>query len=123
MLDHMETANPGKTWLLLAPGLALTVLAAHFYRAGAWAGVGAALLALGLMLVLRRRWVPALLQLCLLAATLEWLWTAFMLAQQRMALGAPWQRMALILGAVALLTAASAAVFRHRRLRARYGLN
>lgn len=117
----MDTVNPGKTWLLLAPSLALAVLAAHFYRAGAWAGVAAALLALGMMLVLRRRWVPALLQLCLLAATLEWLWTAWMLAQQRMALGAPWKRMVLILSVVALLTAASALVFRNLRLRARYG--
>ena len=43
-----------------------------------------------------------------------------MLVQQRLALGQPWQRMALILCAVAAFTAASALVFRSAALRARY---
>lgn len=107
------------SWLLLFPALALVLLAAHFYRAGAWPlfVVSVALLPL---LALRRRWVPPLLQLALLAGAAEWLWTAALLAQQRLALGQPWQRMALILAAVALLTLAAAAVFRSARLRAYY---
>jgi hypothetical protein len=39
-----------------------------------------------------------------------------------MALGQPYTRMSLILGAVALATLASALVFRARALRERYGL-
>ncbi len=118
----MDTPLQPRPWLLLAPALALALLAAHFYRAAAWPLVGASLLLLGLMLVLRRAWLPRLVQVCLLAGTLEWLWTALLLAQQRQALGQPWLRMLLILGAVALLTAASAAVFSQQRVRRRYGL-
>ena len=51
----------------------------------------------------------------------EWLLTAYLLVQQRLALGLPWQRMALILCAVAVFTAASALVFRSAALRARFG--
>ena len=116
----MNSASPGKTWLLIAPGLALVVLTAHFYRAAAWPLVAASLLALVLLALLRRRWVRALLQACLLAGATEWLWTAFMLVQQRTALGLPWLRLVLILGTVALLTAAAAAVFLNPSLRARY---
>jgi predicted transcriptional regulator len=57
----------------------------------------------------------------LLLGALEWLRTAAMLVQQRLALGTPWLRLAIILGVVALLTAAAALVFRSARLRRRYG--
>lgn len=116
----MNTA-PARAWPLLAPALALVLLAAHFYRAAAWPLLAATLAMLALM-VLRRPWVPRLLQLALLAAAAEWLWTAAMLVQQRLALGQPWLRMALILGAVALLTLAAAAVFRGAGVRRRYGV-
>jgi hypothetical protein len=107
--------------LLIVPGLALALLAAHFYRAASWP----LMLASGLLLTLLawpRAWVARLVQVCLLAGALEWAWTAYALAQQRIALGQPWIRLALILGAVALFTAAAALVFRNRRLRARYAL-
>ena len=110
-----------KLLLLLAPALALAVLAAHFFRAGTWwlaAGCGA----LVILLALPRPWVARLVQLCLLAGMAEWVWTLFGLAQQRAALGQPWLRLVVILGAVALLTAASALVFRNARLKARYRL-
>jgi len=119
----MDTPPQSRPWLLLAPALALALLAAHFYRAAAWPLLAATLMVLGLMLTLRRAWVPRLLQVCLLAGTAEWLWTALLLSQQRQALGQPWLRMLLILGAVALLTAASATVFTQRRVRSRYGLS
>lgn len=114
------TNRPPRRWLLLAPALALLLLAAHFYRAAAWPGVLAALALLAL-LGLRRTWVPRVLQLALLAGAAEWMWTAALLAQQRLALGQPWLRMALILGAVALLTLAAALVFRSAGLKAHYG--
>jgi hypothetical protein len=108
-----------RTCLLLAPGLAFALLAAHFYRASAWLPLSCCVV-LALLLPLRRAWVPRLVQGCLIAGTGEWLWTAFDLVQQRVALGQPWLRLVFILGLVALLTAASALVFRSPALRARY---
>lgn len=108
-----------QAWLLLAPALALLLLAAHFYRAAAWPWLLATLALLPLM-VLRRTWVPRVLQLALLAGAGEWVWTAALLAQQRLALGQPWLRMAFILAGVALVTLAAALVFRSAGLKARY---
>lgn len=119
LLRFLILHRPMRLWLLLAPGLAFATLAAHFYRASAWLPlIGCVVLAL--LLPLRRAWVPRLVQWCLIAGSGEWLWTAFMLVQQRMALGQPWLRLVFILGLVALLTAASALVFRSAPLRARY---
>jgi hypothetical protein len=107
--------------LLLAPVLSLAVLTAHFYRAGTW-WLALASAVLKTLLALPRAWVARLVQACLLAGGVEWLWTTFILVQQRLALGQPWVRLAVILAAVALATAASALVFRAARLRRRYSL-
>lgn len=106
--------------LLTLPTLSLTVLGAHFYRADELLLLALCALLLVLMLAWRRVWVVRLLQLGLMLGAAEWLWTIFLLVQQRLALGQPWQRMALILLAVALVTALSALVFRHPRLRQRF---
>lgn len=106
--------------LMFLPAASLAVLAAHFYRSGHLALVALCVLLLVLMLALRRVWVLRLLQLGLLLGAAEWLWTTFMLVQQRLALGQPWQRLALILLGVALATALSALVFRHPRLQKRF---
>ena len=105
--------------LLLLPALALSLLGAHFYRAAAWPLV---LLCVMLVVLLAwpRVWVARLVQVALLLGALEWLWTALLLVQQRQALGQPWLRLAIILGAVAVFTTASALVFRSAALRARY---
>ena len=102
--------------LLALPALALVMLGAHFYRAASWS-VALACLAMVLLLARRRPWVPRAMQAAMLLGSLQWLWSAFWLVQQRMTLGQPWQRMAVILLAVALGTAASALVFRHTRVR------
>lgn len=106
--------------LLILPTLALALLGAHFYRAGTWPAVGVCVALVILLLLWRRPWVPRLLQAGLALGTLEWLWTTVLLAQQRLALGQPWQRMAMILLAVAVFTAASALVLNQRRVRQRY---
>jgi hypothetical protein len=107
-------------WLLL-PAFALVLLAAHFLRAASWPGVAVcgALLAL---LAVPRAWAARVLQAALALGALEWLHTLVVLAQMRLALGQPWLRLALILGLVAALTAASAFVFQLRPLRARFRL-
>ncbi len=106
--------------LLMWPTLCLAVLGAHFYRSGSLALVALCVLLLVLMLALRRAWVMRLLQMGLLLGATEWLWTTFLLVQQRLALGQPWQRLTLILLGVALATALSALVFRHPRLQKRF---
>jgi hypothetical protein len=109
------------TSLLLLPALALGLLGAHFYRAAAWPLLGLCVL-LVVLLAWPRAWVARLVQGALVLGALEWLWTAGWLVQQRLALGQPWLRLALILGAVAGFTAASALVFRNATLRVRYRL-
>ena len=107
--------------LVLPPALSLLVLGAHFYRAG---NVPAAALSLLLLtfLAVPRPWAARTLQAALVLGTAEWLRTTVFFVQLRRNLGQPWARLAVILGAVTLLTALSALVFETARLRKRYGL-
>ena len=105
--------------LFAAPILSFLLLAAHFLREGAWIGASACVV-LAFLVPWRRAWIQRLLQLALVAGTLEWLWTAMLLAQQRMAEGRAWGHMAIILAVVALVTAGSVVALealRRRRLR------
>jgi hypothetical protein len=106
---------------LLPVVLGCALLAAHLLRMGHTV-LAAACAALPLLLLLRRPWVARLFQALLVLGAAEWLRTLYLLAAMRIAWGQPWGRMALILGAVALFTAAAGLVFRSRALRARYGL-
>jgi hypothetical protein len=99
--------------------LSAALLAAHFSRHDMPVLVVAALLFPAVLLV-RRPWVPAAVQSILAVAALEWIRTAVGLGRARLAAGEPWVRMAVILGAVALVTAASGLVFRFPAVRARY---
>ena len=103
--------------LFAAPAISLLLLGAHFFRDGAWP-LAAACAALVFLLAWRRPWVPRLLQVALALGTVEWLWTTFVLVQERVAEGRPWMRLAIILGVVTLVTAASAVAL--ERLRDRY---
>ncbi|MDQ1310420.1 MAG: hypothetical protein QG601_1690 [Pseudomonadota bacterium] len=93
--------------LLLAPGLALLLLAAHFFRAGLvpFAGLSVALVVL---LFVRTPWAARLLQVALAAGTLEWLRTAWVFAAARAAADQPYARLLVIIGAVAVVTALAA---------------
>ena len=104
--------------LFAAPILSFLVLGAHFLREGALF-LTAACAALAISVFWRNPRMTRLVQAALVLGTLEWAWTTFMLVQQRVADGRPWGRLAVILGAVALVTAASiAAVEALRRRRA-----
>ena len=107
--------------ILLAPALAFAVLAAHFYRAGAWIPVAIVVALLPLHFI-RAPWAARTLQACLILGALEWILTAARLVALRESMGQPWTRLAIILGTVALATALCALVFETRRLRARFGL-
>jgi len=106
---------------LLLPFLALLLLAAHFYRADGMA-LAALCAALTLLLAVPRPWAARLLQLALLLGALEWLRTLAAVAAMRVAMGQPYLRLVLILGAVAAFTLATAWIFQHRTLKARFRL-
>ena len=106
-------------WRTFPAVLSLLLLGAHFFRAGNEVAVlGCAALA-GLVAV-PRRWAARTVQAALVLGAVEWLRTAAMIAGFRAAAGQPATRMWVILGSVALVTAASALVFRHRRVAAYY---
>jgi hypothetical protein len=106
-------------WRLIAPALAFALLGASFFRAGNEVMVLACLGLLALLAV-PRRWAALVAQSALLLGALRWIALAWMIGAARAAAGAPWTRMALILGAVALFTLLAALVFRSARLRAYY---
>jgi len=101
--------------------LSLLVLAAHFYRAQNLLLAVVSLLPLALLLA-RKSWAARVSQVALGLGALEWLRTLAVLVQERAAMGQPWMRLALILGAVAVLSALATLVFRHAKVRARYRL-
>jgi hypothetical protein len=107
---------------LLPVVLSAFLLAAHFFRAGQETGVLIAL-ALPLLLMLKRQWVPVVVSVALLLGALEWVHTLVNIAMMRSQMGVPWGRMALILGGVALFTAGSALVFRLKAIRIRYSVS
>jgi len=101
--------------------LSLLVTAAHFLRAGQMF-LAVLCLLLPLLLMLARPWSARLMQGALVLAAMEWMYTLGGLVALRSELGQPVARMALILGAVAVFTAASALVFQSAPMARRYGI-
>jgi len=104
---------------LLPVFISFLLLAAHFVRAGQTV-VALVLLFLLVLLIIRKTWVPWVIQITLLLGAIEWLRTLVSVAQIRSEFDMPWVRMAIILGAVALFTVLSGLVFRSKALRKRY---
>ncbi|MGE5345601.1 MAG: hypothetical protein ACM3JH_06585 [Acidithiobacillales bacterium] len=107
---------------LVLPVLSLLVLGAHFFRSAEYAIV-ALCIALVALVSVRRWWAARALQAALFLGAAEWLRTMTGLVHLRRSLDLPWARLAVILGAVALLTVVSALMFETARLRERYGLS
>ena len=101
--------------------LSLAVLGAHFLRYDNVAGVAVSLALIGLLYV-RRPWVARLVQIALLLGAIEWAHTLYELVQVRMAHGAPVARMALIIGAVTVITLVSALLFQTQTMKRVYRL-
>jgi len=111
------------TFLALLPvGLSVLVLSAHFYRANQPV-LFAATLGLLALTAVRKPWAARTLQAVLVLGAFEWLRTMARFVSQRQGEGRPFLRLALILTAVALVSALSALLFRTKSLRARYGLD
>ena len=106
-------------WRLVAPLLALTVLGAHFFRAGSIALVMACLGLMALSAV-PRRWAALAVQGGLALGALEWVRTLMVLSAARVAAGVPAARMVAILATAAAVTALSILVFRHPRVASFY---
>ena len=106
---------------LLPVLLSILLLGAHFLRAGNVALV-LITLAIPLVLLIRRPWAAHMVQIELIVGGAEWVRTLISLVLVRQAMGAPWTRLALIPGGVAMLPICSAFVFRSTSLRERYYL-
>jgi hypothetical protein len=91
--------------------LSALVLAAHFFRSRQLLLVALSI-ALPFLLLVRKRWSARVVQVGLVLGALEWVRTLAFFAGQRMEVGRPWGRLAVILGAVAALTALSALAVR-----------
>jgi len=83
--------------------LAFLLLAAHFSRAGS-SVLAAASLIFPLLLQVRRPWAGWTLRIALVLGGFEWLRTLINLVSERRSEGEDWIRMAVIVGAVALIT-------------------
>ncbi len=91
--------------------LSALVLAAHFFRSRQLPFVALSI-ALPFLLLVRKRWSAQAVQAGLVLGALEWVRTLAFFAGQRMEVGRPWGRLAVILGVVAALTALSALAVR-----------
>jgi len=91
--------------------LAFLVLGAHFMRSGTVLLVPLPLLLI-ILLVPKAPWAVRTCQAALGLGALEWLRTLVMRVLERSALGEPYLRLIVILGAVALFTAGSALLLR-----------
>ncbi len=97
------------------------LLAAHFSRANMFPLVIVSL-ALPLLLLIKKAWVARSIQVLLLLGAAEWIRSMFGYIGIRKEIGEDWTRLAVILVAVALLTACAGLVFRGKSLKKRYQL-
>lgn len=95
------------------------LLSAHFLRAGRLLLVAISL-AFPLLLLVRRRWAARAVQLVLVLGAAEWVRTALAIVHERQDAGLPWVRSVVILGVVAIFTAATALVLQLQPFKLRY---
>lgn len=99
--------------------VAALLIAAHFLRFGNLAAT-ALCLAVPLLFLVRRYWSLMLLEGGAVAAAAIWLWTAWQVAQERLAFGQPWLRATIILGGVAVVTVLAGGLLQSKVMRDRY---
>jgi len=104
---------------ILLVSLATVLLAAHFLRWGNSLLV-VACLALPCLLLIRRRWALRTVQAALVCGAAVWLGATYRFIRMRITLGQPWGRLAVILGAVIVVTIAAALALDGRSIRERY---
>lgn len=99
--------------------LSFLLLGAHFSRAGMFV-LAIICVLLPLLLFIKKYWVVLGFQILLVLGSVEWFRTIYSVAQQRMEIGEPWIRMAVILGVVAIFTGLSALMFQLKALKERF---
>ena len=111
-----------KTGLQLTPVvISCLLMGAHFLRSGHIFVTAFCVLFIGVLFI-RRPMAARAVQVGLVLAAGEWVYTTFVLASSR-GPGEPWVRLVVILGAVTLFTLGAACMFFLRTLKGRYGLN
>jgi hypothetical protein len=105
---------------LLPAVLSLVILGAHFLRLGNLVVVALLIACIGLLRA-RRPWAAYSVQTILAMGIVVWILTGYGIALVRIQNGEPWIRMAVILGAVAVMTLYAILSFRHPRTRAWFG--
>jgi hypothetical protein len=104
---------------LLPVFLSFLLIAAHFQRAG-FSVLALLCLLAPCLLYFTRPWSIRVLQILMILSALEWIRTLMSLVQLRQEADLPWIRLAVILGSVALFTAASTFIFRCQSVRRKY---
>ncbi len=99
--------------------LSLLVLGAHFMRYGNDIGMVLSVAPIALLFV-RKPWAARVVQAVLVLGAIEWATTLVGLVQMRMAQGLPATRLAIILGAVILVTLTAALLFETRAMKSVY---
>ena len=99
--------------------IAALLLGAHFLRAGNVLMM-ALCVAAPLLFLWRKRWSLLLLQILAYGAALTWIAVAYQLIELRQRSGQPWTVAAIILGSVALFTAAAGLLLNSRAIKDRY---
>ena len=99
--------------------LSLLVLGAHFMRYGNDIGMVLSVAPIALLFV-RKPWAARVVQAVLVLGAIEWATTLVGLVQMRMAQGLPATRLAIILGAVILVTLTAALLFETRAMKRVY---
>jgi len=94
-------------------------MAAHFLRDGNWVLMIVSLL-VPLLLLRRKRSILSLVQVLACFGAAVWGYTALRLVEARIAVGLPWERMALILIGVALFTLWAALLLNSEKVRQKY---
>ncbi len=97
------------------------LLAAHFSRMGLFP-LTILSLALPMLLFIKKKWVARGIQILLVLGAVEWIRAMLGYIEFRKSIGDDWTRLAIILIAVALLTALSGLVFRGKTLKNIYHL-
>lgn len=99
--------------------VACLLLGAHFLRQGSLPLVGVCLL-VPLLLFVKKRWALNMLRVFAYGSAAIWLYATITLVRHRMAVGAPWTRMSLILLGVTAFTLLAATLISSDVLKKRY---
>jgi len=121
-MSERPASGQARVLLLFLPVIAsFLLIGAHFLRASQFLLLGLSLM-LPFLLLVRRPWAARTVQLALVCASLEWCRTLLDLWRVRVAVGEPYLRLVLLLGAATALTLGSALIFHSPAMSRRYRL-